>query len=90
MRASPRPPAMSWSRYAPEAGFSYGFPSARDPKIGKAWLAHCYGMLGVGRGNTADSSSGDEDVAIEGRHRVKHPAHARGTNAQVVVTLGDH
>src|SRR5438105_6951096 len=28
--------------YAPEVGFSDGFPAARDPKTGKTWLVHCY------------------------------------------------
>jgi len=44
--------------YAPEVGHSDGFPAARDPKSGKAWLAHCYGALGVARGNTPDSGGG--------------------------------
>src|SRR6187397_798456 len=39
--------------YAPEGGFSGGFPAARDVQNGRAWLAHCYGMLGAGRGDTA-------------------------------------
>src|SRR5580692_2595291 len=30
--------------YAPEVGFSGGFPIARDPGTGKMWLVHCYGM----------------------------------------------
>jgi peptidylprolyl isomerase len=37
--------------YAPETGFSAGFPAARDPKSGRAWLVHCYAMVGVGRDN---------------------------------------
>jgi len=32
--------------YAPEIGFSGGFPAARDPKTGEAWLAHCYEWSG--------------------------------------------
>lgn len=44
--------------YAAQIGHSNGFPSARDPKSGRAWLAHCYGMVGVGRDNDADSGSG--------------------------------
>src|SRR5688572_17227754 len=34
--------------YAPEVGFSNGFPAARDPKRGEAWLAHCYASVGAG------------------------------------------
>src|SRR4051812_15562787 len=35
--------------YAPETGFSEGFPAARDRKTGKMWLVHCYGVVGEGR-----------------------------------------
>jgi len=28
--------------YAPEVGFSNGFPAARDAKSGVMWLVHCY------------------------------------------------
>lgn len=52
--------------YAPEVGFSNGFPAARDPKTGTAWMAHCYGMVGAGRGNTADSGSGAELYVVIG------------------------
>ena len=34
--------------YASEVGFSSGFPAGRDGPDGRAWLTHCYGMLGVG------------------------------------------
>ena len=46
--------------YAPEVGFVNGMPAARDPKEGVAWLAHCYAMVGAGRGNDADSGGGRE------------------------------
>jgi peptidylprolyl isomerase len=46
--------------WAPEVGFVEGFPAARDPKTGKAWLAHCYGAVGAGRNNEEDSSLGAE------------------------------
>jgi peptidylprolyl isomerase len=52
--------------YAPEGGFSGGFPAARDVKNKRAWLAHCYGMLGAGRGNTADSGGGTELYIVIG------------------------
>jgi peptidylprolyl isomerase len=57
--------------YAPEVGFSDGFPAARDAKAGKAWLAHCYGMLGVGRGNAPDSGGGKELYVVIG-HAPRH------------------
>ncbi len=53
--------------WAPQVGFIDGFPSARDPKTGKAWLTHCYGMLGAGRGNEPDSSIGAELYVVIGQ-----------------------
>ena len=52
--------------YAPQVGHSNGFPSARDPKTGQAWLAHCYGMIGVGRDNASDSGNGGALYAVIG------------------------
>jgi peptidylprolyl isomerase len=53
--------------YAPEVGFSAGFPVARDPKRGETWLVHCYGSVGVGRDNDADSGNGAELYAVIGQ-----------------------
>jgi cyclophilin family peptidyl-prolyl cis-trans isomerase len=53
--------------YAPQVGHSNGFPSARDPKTGQAWLAHCYGMVGVGRDTGADSGNGGALYAVIGQ-----------------------
>jgi cyclophilin family peptidyl-prolyl cis-trans isomerase len=55
--------------YAPESGFSNGFPAGRDPKTGETWLAHCYGMVGVGRDNAADSGGGTSLYAVIGPAR---------------------
>ena len=52
--------------YAPEVGFSNGLPSARDPKSGKAWLAHCYGMVGAGRDVGVDTGPGSELYVVIG------------------------
>jgi peptidylprolyl isomerase len=52
--------------YAPEVGFSQGLPAGRDPARGEAWLAHCYGMVGAGRGNELDSGSGAELYVVIG------------------------
>lgn len=57
--------------YAPEVGFVSGFPAARDPQAGLAWLAHCYAMVGVGRGNELDSGSGAEIYVVIG-HSPRH------------------
>ena len=53
--------------WAPQVGFSEGFPAARDPAEGRAWLAHCYGALGAGRGMAADSSNGTELYVVTGQ-----------------------
>lgn len=55
--------------YAPQAGHSNGFPAGRDPKTGETWLAHCYGMVGVGRDNDADSGGGTSLYAVIGPAR---------------------
>jgi len=52
--------------YAPEVGFSNGMPAARDRKSGKAWLAHCYGMIGAGRDTAVDSGPGTELYVVIG------------------------
>ena len=52
--------------YAPEVGFSGGFPAARDPAAGRAWLAHCYGMVGAGRGNEPESGNSAELYVVIG------------------------
>ncbi len=57
--------------YAPQVGHSNGFPSARDPKSGRAWLAHCYGMVGVGRDTGGDSGSGSSLYVVIG-HGPRH------------------
>ena len=53
--------------WAPQVGFSYGMPAARDPKTHQAWLTHCYGMVGAGRGNEPDSSTGNELYVVTGQ-----------------------
>lgn len=67
--------------YAPQVGFSEGFPVARDPASGREWLVHCYGMVGVARDVAPDSGNGsslyvaigqaprqiDRNLAVAGR-----------------------
>jgi cyclophilin family peptidyl-prolyl cis-trans isomerase len=43
--------------YAPQVGFLDGFPAARDPSSHSVWLAHCYGVVGVGRDDPAESDA---------------------------------
>jgi peptidylprolyl isomerase len=53
--------------YAPITGFAGDFPAARDPLSGRTWLTHCYGMVGAGRDNDADSGGGPELYAVIGQ-----------------------
>jgi peptidylprolyl isomerase len=74
---SPLPPHMAFTRlpdgdvYAPEVGFSDGFPVARSVKLHLTWLAHCYGMVGVGRDLDVESGSGAEMYVVIG-HSPRH------------------
>ncbi len=52
--------------YAPQTGFVDGFPAARDSESGSAWPVHCYGMVGAGRDNSADSGGGSELYVVTG------------------------
>jgi peptidylprolyl isomerase len=52
--------------YAAEVGFTNSLPAARDISTGRAWLVHCYGMVGVGRDNDVDSGGGTELYVVTG------------------------
>lgn len=53
--------------WAPQVGFSEGFPAARDPKKNRMWMPHCYGVVGAGRNNAPDSSIGAELYVVIGQ-----------------------
>lgn len=55
--------------YAAQVGFVDGFPVAREGE--RAWLTHCYGMVGAGRDNPADSSNGSSLYVVTG-HSPRH------------------
>lgn len=57
--------------YAPQVGFTRGFPAARDPETGRAWLVNCYSMINVARGNSPDSGNASSLAAISG-HAPRH------------------
>ncbi|OOG56828.1 peptidylprolyl isomerase [Rhodanobacter sp. C03] len=69
----PIDPKLPWTAlpdgdvYAPEVGFSEGFPVARDPASGQEWLTHCYGMVGVGRDNGPETGNGSALYAVIGQ-----------------------
>ena len=55
--------------YAPEVGFSEGFPVGRDPASGQEWVAHCYGTVGVARDVAPETGSGSSLYAVIGQAR---------------------
>lgn len=67
----PFTPLTDGDIYAPQVGWTDGFPVARDPASGRTWLTHCYGMVGAGRDAAADSSNGAELYAVIG-HAPRH------------------
>ncbi|OYQ36105.1 hypothetical protein CHU93_01200 [Sandarakinorhabdus cyanobacteriorum] len=54
-----------------EAGWIAGWQAARDRKAGTAWLAHCYGTVGVGRDMPPDTGDGAELYTVIG-HGPRH------------------
>jgi peptidylprolyl isomerase len=74
---SPIPAQLPFTRlpdgdvYAPEVGFSDGFPAARSAALHRTWLTHCYGMVGVGRDLDVQSGSGAELYVVIG-HAPRH------------------
>lgn len=65
-----QPLLMERDSYAAQVGFLDGFPAARDIRSHSVWLAHCYGMVGVGR-DDAPESDGTEMYAVIG-HSPRH------------------
>ncbi len=63
-------PLGSVDTYAP-SGFANGWPVASDAKTRTAWLAHCYGMVGVGHDMPPDNGDGSELYAVIG-HGPRH------------------
>ncbi|WP_447733727.1 peptidylprolyl isomerase [Rhodanobacter soli] len=68
-------PKLPWTAlpdgdvYAPEVGFSEGFPMGRDPAGGQEWVAHCYGTVGVARDVAPETGSGSSLYAVIGQAR---------------------
>jgi cyclophilin family peptidyl-prolyl cis-trans isomerase len=54
--------------YAPETGWLDGFPAGIERKpSGQVWMTHCYGIVGVARGDWPDNGSGAELYVIIGQ-----------------------
>lgn len=80
LRKLPDENAFAWSKdltfvklpdadgYARETGWIDGFPVGVERKpSGQAWMAHCYGVLGVGREDWPDTGSGAELYVVTGQ-----------------------
>lgn len=67
-----RPRALgSADAYAPAVGHLAGWPVAWNPRTSRTNLVHCYGTVGVGRGEAPDTGSGGELYAVIG-HAPRH------------------
>lgn len=64
-----RTPLASADAYADQVGFVGGLPVGSDGS--RAWLAHCYGAVGVARGNPLDSGNGSSLYVVTG-HAPRH------------------
>jgi len=62
-------PVQSRDAYADRVGFVDGFPAGSDGR--NTWLVHCYGMVGVARGNEPDSGNGSSLYVVTG-HAPRH------------------
>ena len=51
--------------FAPQVGYSGAFPVAAEKD--RAWMTHCYGIVGVARGLAPDTGSGGELYAVLGQ-----------------------
>jgi peptidylprolyl isomerase len=52
--------------YAKRVGFWRNWPVAWDPATKRAWLPHCYGMIGAGRDEAPNSGGPAEMYAVNG------------------------
>jgi len=66
LKGLPLTPLPDTDGWAPLTGFVDGMPVAADPQTGRAWIAHCYGVVGAGRGMPPDSSNGSSLYTVIG------------------------
>jgi peptidylprolyl isomerase len=52
--------------YAAETGFTNGFAAGRDGR-GLTWMLHCYGAIGVARGDPPDNGQGTQLYVVIGQ-----------------------
>jgi peptidylprolyl isomerase len=80
LRKLPDENALAWGKglpliklpdadgYARETGWIDGFPVGVERKpSGQTWIAHCYGVLGIGREDWPDTGSGAELYVVIGQ-----------------------
>lgn len=65
-RNFPAIPLPDGDVYAKRVGFWGNFPVAWDPATRRAWLPHCYGMIGAGRDEAPNSGGPAEMYAVNG------------------------
>ena len=64
-------PLADHDGYAPQTGHANGFAMAMNPVNNTGWLTHCYGAVGIARGNAIDSGSGTAMYVVTG-HAPRH------------------
>jgi peptidylprolyl isomerase len=69
--ATPFTPLPYGDIYAPQVGFGDGFAAARDAEGKQTWLTHCYGTVGVARGNDPTGGNGSGLYIVIG-HAPRH------------------
>ncbi len=72
-----------------EAGFWNGWPVAQDRKAGRAWLAHCHAMVGVGHDMPPDTGDGAELYAVNG-HAPRHLDRNTAVVGRVIAGIEAH
>lgn len=72
-----------------QAGFINSWPAARDLETKTVWLAHCYGMVGVGRDGPPDVGDGTELYAVIG-HAPRHLDRNLAVIGRIVEGLDAH
>jgi len=50
--------------FAPEVGYTDGFPVGRDPKVGREWILHCPGTFAFARDNGDDTATTEFYIVI--------------------------
>lgn len=57
-------PTGSPDLFAPQTGWTHGFPAGRDPQAGLTWLAHCPGAFAFARDDEPDTAATEFYIVI--------------------------